>query len=667
MGLFSREEGQVDIESDEALRGRDEAQERASGFDARRLGFRALLGWHYCVLFAPLIDVNGVSAGLTRGLVGRQLVMYIALTCVFAAVLLVIRATGRGYAFLVKPPVTVTGCIVGAAATVASYFLFAQGTALYMAVIAVLGAAEALLIAIWLVMFAVLARKQSYRTLGVDVITGAGVAILVQCLVSPADVFVAASLPLLSAVSFLSLKDKFGKNLSEASETHRDAGGPVSPHAAADKGDAASAHARDDGAAASEKGGGDSCASAKVSHTVGSYLLRRSIPAALFALAFGVLQGSFLADGTAFLIAFNPVLFIGVAIAGVIVLLTRERFCTHADMDKMYRFSLLFFMMGIIVLICMISMHDGQDSCLRVGMLVFAGVFVFAGFNLFDFGNMVLCLGVVRSYGGAYAYSLVLGRVVVYAFMAVGICAGNVMVQLAQGVSHVDVLIIVCCAALVILSFTVVISAMRPEGYLGSLAGAGAKEGVLAADGVPASASASELVRENPCECCNSAPGCSMRSYMEKMGQQAAFASAPGQTLVGVSASPPPSPSPSETAPDGAPEGQEARPSRRTSPAQPLSDGPSGGRKRQPWREAVNEVARRYGLSKRETQIFKLIVKGRNADYVSQELVISIHTAKTHIANIYQKLDVHSSQEMLDLVDAFRAEFEAAAAEEDRS
>ena len=73
-----------------------------------------------------------------------------------------------------------------------------------------------------------------------------------------------------------------------------------------------------------------------------------------------------------------------------------------------------------------------------------------------------------------------------------------------------------------------------------------------------------------------------------------------------------------------------------------------------PWKSACTQIAKLYQLSPRETEIFFLIAKGRNADYVQQNLVISMHTAKTHIANIYRKLEVHSSQELLDLVEAFR-------------
>lgn len=49
-----------------------------------------------------------------------------------------------------------------------------------------------------------------------------------------------------------------------------------------------------------------------------------------------------------------------------------------------------------------------------------------------------------------------------------------------------------------------------------------------------------------------------------------------------------------------------------------------------------------------------LVAKGRNADYIQSKLIISTHTAKTHIANIYHKLAIHSAQELLDLVEEQR-------------
>lgn len=86
--------------------------------------------------------------------------------------------------------------------------------------------------------------------------------------------------------------------------------------------------------------------------------------------------------------------------------------------------------------------------------------------------------------------------------------------------------------------------------------------------------------------------------------------------------------------------------------------GESTKRLESPWRSACRAIAKWYQLSPRETEIFMLVAKGRNADYIQQTLTISTHTAKTHIANIYHKLDVHSMQEVLDLVEKYRDENE---------
>ena len=74
------------------------------------------------------------------------------------------------------------------------------------------------------------------------------------------------------------------------------------------------------------------------------------------------------------------------------------------------------------------------------------------------------------------------------------------------------------------------------------------------------------------------------------------------------------------------------------------------------WRAACNKICFEHGLSPRESEIFLLMAKGRNAEYIQNALFISNHTAKTHIANIYRKLDVHSAQELLDLVEDAKEE-----------
>ena len=62
-------------------------------------------------------------------------------------------------------------------------------------------------------------------------------------------------------------------------------------------------------------------------------------------------------------------------------------------------------------------------------------------------------------------------------------------------------------------------------------------------------------------------------------------------------------------------------------------------------------VAEQYGLSRRQREVLELLARGRNADYITEKLVISPHTAKAHTYNIYLKLDVHSRQELMDLVE----------------
>lgn len=61
-------------------------------------------------------------------------------------------------------------------------------------------------------------------------------------------------------------------------------------------------------------------------------------------------------------------------------------------------------------------------------------------------------------------------------------------------------------------------------------------------------------------------------------------------------------------------------------------------------------LAQRYGLSSRELEVLSLVGDGRSAKYISESLVISFNTARSHIRHIYEKLDVHSKQELIDLI-----------------
>ncbi len=69
-------------------------------------------------------------------------------------------------------------------------------------------------------------------------------------------------------------------------------------------------------------------------------------------------------------------------------------------------------------------------------------------------------------------------------------------------------------------------------------------------------------------------------------------------------------------------------------------------------RNAGLAIIRRFNLTPREVDVFELLAKGRNAEYIQNSLVISNHTVKTHIYNIYRKMDIHSLQELLDIIDS---------------
>lgn len=72
---------------------------------------------------------------------------------------------------------------------------------------------------------------------------------------------------------------------------------------------------------------------------------------------------------------------------------------------------------------------------------------------------------------------------------------------------------------------------------------------------------------------------------------------------------------------------------------------------KEPFDSRCAAVAELYQLSPRETDILKFLAKGRNAAYIQSKLTISPHTVKSHIYNIYRKLNIHSQQKLMDFVE----------------
>ncbi len=71
------------------------------------------------------------------------------------------------------------------------------------------------------------------------------------------------------------------------------------------------------------------------------------------------------------------------------------------------------------------------------------------------------------------------------------------------------------------------------------------------------------------------------------------------------------------------------------------------------------EIANCYLLSRRETEVLFFLAKNYNASYIQEKLCVSRSTAKTHIAHIYRKLDIHTQNELIRMVEEGREKHDA--------
>lgn len=70
--------------------------------------------------------------------------------------------------------------------------------------------------------------------------------------------------------------------------------------------------------------------------------------------------------------------------------------------------------------------------------------------------------------------------------------------------------------------------------------------------------------------------------------------------------------------------------------------------------EKADGIAQAWGLTSRETEVLRLLLDGREAPQIAQELMLTSSTVRTHIRHIYDKLGVHNRQELYDVVDHAR-------------
>jgi DNA-binding CsgD family transcriptional regulator len=69
--------------------------------------------------------------------------------------------------------------------------------------------------------------------------------------------------------------------------------------------------------------------------------------------------------------------------------------------------------------------------------------------------------------------------------------------------------------------------------------------------------------------------------------------------------------------------------------------------------ERIARISAEYALSKRETEVIALLLKGLPATVIGRQLYLSPETIKTHKSHIYQKLGVHSHAELVVLFESY--------------
>ena len=74
-----------------------------------------------------------------------------------------------------------------------------------------------------------------------------------------------------------------------------------------------------------------------------------------------------------------------------------------------------------------------------------------------------------------------------------------------------------------------------------------------------------------------------------------------------------------------------------------------GGSERE-YNIACELIAKKHGLTKRETEILSLLARGRDVSFICNELYLARNTVKGYTKRIYAKMNIHSKQEAIDMV-----------------
>ena len=68
---------------------------------------------------------------------------------------------------------------------------------------------------------------------------------------------------------------------------------------------------------------------------------------------------------------------------------------------------------------------------------------------------------------------------------------------------------------------------------------------------------------------------------------------------------------------------------------------------------SLEPIFTKHDISKREQEILKLILDGKNNKEIEEALFISYHTVKNHVYNLYQKLGIKTRYELIHYITKF--------------
>ena len=282
------------------------------------IGFKVLLSWHYLVLFSPIF-IGATNNPSFSFFLERQFTLYLTLALSFGALV------GVGRFFLNRNKTAPSTLLLGAAgvlATVASALSLVTLSAdmpWRIASVVLLGFSEAFLMFLWLHYYMEAAAGHLFRSFAVDMMAGGILAFLTCSFVPPLSYLVTLCMPAVATVSLIA-----NWRTIEPVDVAARTPAVVPPR-----------------------------------KSVLRHSLKTLLPTTVYAFVFGLLQGGFINSGVALLMAGNAVVLVGIVVAGIVIFFIPEAPETNADIDTIHRFSLLFFVLGIVGL----SFLGGGGGC----------------------------------------------------------------------------------------------------------------------------------------------------------------------------------------------------------------------------------------------------------------------------------------------------------------